>query len=262
MTHVIAIANEKGGVGKTTTALSLGAALVEGHQEILLVDLDPQANLTLSLGVNPSSVRRSVADVLLGNYSPVGVSRETGLPGLDLIPASQELILAERFLGVRDRYEHLLRQALMAASNYDVILLDCPPSLGPITRSALTAANLLIIPTQCEYFSAHALRDMLELVRSIRQRTNPRLRYRVLLTMIDRRNRIHRSLETQVRQAFSQAVFQTSIEVDTRLRESPVFAQPITVYAPASRGAQHYRELAQEMRQYVQESAGSTPQPA
>jgi chromosome partitioning protein len=262
MTHIIAIANEKGGVGKTTTALSLGAALVEAHQEVLVVDLDPQANLTLSLGVHPASVRRSVADVLLGNYSPVGVSRETALPGLDLIPSSQELILAERFLSVRDRYEHLLRQGLMAATSYDVILLDCPPSLGPVTRSALTAANLLIIPSQCEYFSAHALRDMLELVRSIRQRTNPRLRYRVLLTMIDRRNRIHRSLEAQVRQAFSQAVFQTAIEIDTRLRESPVFGQPITVYAPTSRAAQQYRQLAEEMRQYVQESTRSAAQSA
>jgi chromosome partitioning protein len=262
MTHVIAIANEKGGVGKTTTALSLGAALAELQQHVLVADLDPQANLTLSLGVHPSTVRRSVADVLLGNYSPAGVSRPTNVPNIDVIPSNQELILAERFLGVRDRYEHLLRQGLASASKYDVILLDCPPSLGPITRSALTAAHLLVIPTQCEYFSAHALRDMLELVRSIRQRTNPRLRYRVLLTMIDRRNRIHRSLELQVRQAFNTAVFQTAIEIDTRLRESPVFGQPITVYAPSSRGAQQYRALAEEMRQYVQESAAPASQPA
>jgi chromosome partitioning protein len=262
MTLVIAIANEKGGVAKTTTTLSLGAALVEERQEVLIVDLDPQANLTLSLGLRPGELKRSVADVLLGNSATSEVSRETSLPGLDLLPANHGLNLAEQFLGIRDRYEHILAEALRESPDYDVVLLDCPPSLGPITRSALTAAELLIIPTQCEYFSAYALRQMLALIRSVRQTSNPRLRYRVLLTMLDRRNRIHCNLEQQIRAAFGAAVYQTAIETDTKLRESPVMGQPVTVFAPTSRGAQQYRDLAQELRQHAQETIGSASQPA
>ncbi len=262
MTYVIAIANEKGGVAKTTTALSLGAALVEIQKEVLLVDLDPQANLSLGLGIRAGSTSQSVADVLMGNKTILGVSQETGVPGLDLVAANHELMMAERFLSVRQDYESLLRQALRPASIYDVILLDCPPALGPLTRSALTAANLLIIPTQCEFFSAHALRNMLNLIREVRQHTNPNLRYRLLLTIIDRRNRIHRSLHEQVRAAFGNAVFETVIEMDTRVRESQAFAQPITVYAPKSRSANQYRALAQELRHYAQEILGSPPSTA
>ncbi len=262
MSYVIAIASEKGGVAKTTSALSLGAALVEGKQQVLLVDLDPQANLTLALGIQPPSLQRTVADVLMGSQSIMKISRETGLPGLELAPANHELMLAERFLSVWEQYENLLRQSLSGARAYDMILIDCPPTLGPLTRSALSAAHLLIVPTQAEYFSAHALRDMLNLIREIRRISNPQLRYRLLLTMLDRRNRIHRSMFEQVRTAFGKAVFETVIEIDTRLRESPVFAQPITIYAPRSRGAEQYRALAQELRHYAQETVGSAPSSA
>lgn len=262
MTLVIAVANRKGGVAKTTTALSLGAALVENHQEVLLIDLDPQANLTLSMGVAPASLERTMADVLLGTMPMGELTRETSLPGLDLAPANQELLLAERFLAVRDQYEVLLEQGLSGVSGYDVVLIDCPPALGPLVHTALTAAQLLIIPTQCEYFSAYALRSVLEMIRDIRQRTNPHLRYRLLLTMFDRRNRIHRSLNDQIRRAFGQAVFTTEIESDTRLRESVVLGQPVTQYAPESRGAQQYRQLAQELRQYAEETVGPSPRAA
>ncbi len=262
MTYVIAIANEKGGVAKTTTALSLGAALVESRQQVLLVDLDPQANLTLSFGIQPTELHATVADVFLGGQTLLKVSRETGLPGLELAPSNHELMMAERFLTIRENYEILLREALKTVDDFDVILLDCPPALGPLTRSALSASNLLLVPTQCEYFSAHALREMLNLIREIRQRNNPRLRYRLLLTMLDRRNRIHRSMYEQVRRAFGTAVFETVIEVDTRLRESPVFARPITLYAPRSRGAEQYRALANELRHYAKETVGSTPRSA
>lgn len=262
MTYVVAIANEKGGVGKTTTTISLGAALVEGRQENLLVDLDPQANLTLALGVLPTGLKRSVTDLLLGNHTLLTVSRETKLPGLDLLPANPELALAERFLSVRDNYELLLRGALRPNASYKMILIDCPPSLGPLTKSALAAADLLIIPTQPEYFSAHALRNMLNLIQHTRRGTNPRLRYRLLLTMVDRRNRIHRSLHDQIRATFGKAVFDTAIEMDTRLRESQVFGQPITTYAKRSRAAEQYRQVAQELRSYAQEIVGKAPQSA
>jgi chromosome partitioning protein len=254
MSYIVAVANEKGGVAKTTTALSLGAALVEDHNQVLLIDLDPQANLTLSLGILPSNLTRAMGDVLFGSLSLEEITRETSLPGLDLAPANLELGMADRYLTVRDSYEHLLRNALNSGPNYDIALIDCPPALGAVTHCALTAAQLLIIPTQCEYFSAHALRDLLQVIRSIRQRTNPQLRYRLLLTMLDKRNRIHRGLEDQIRAAFGTAVFETTIDIDTRLREGPVFGQPITTYAPSSRGAQQYRQLAQELRSYVQET--------
>ncbi len=255
MTCVITIANEKGGVAKTTTAVSLGAALVQDGQQVLVVDLDPQANLTLSLGIKPNSVHRTITDILLGNQDIDSVSQETGVAGLFVAPSNQDLSMAERYLTVRDGYEFILRGALANPSSHDFIIIDCPPALGPVTHSALVAANLLIIPTQCEFFSANALRDMLNLIRSVRQNSNPQLHYRVLMTMVDLRNRMHRSLLEQIHKAFGTAVFKTIIQTDTRLRESPLFSQPITVYAPSSRGAIQYSELAKEVMQYVNEFA-------
>lgn len=255
MTCVITIANEKGGVAKTTTAVSLGAALVQNGQQVLVVDLDPQANLTLSLGIKPRSVHRTITDILLGNQDIDSVSQETGVAGLFVAPSNQDLSMAERYLTVRDGYEFILRGALANPSSHDFIIIDCPPALGPVTHSALVAANLLIIPTQCEFFSANALRDMLNLIRSVRQNSNPQLHYRVLMTMVDLRNRMHRSLLEQIHKAFGTAVFKTIIQTDTRLRESPLFSQPITVYAPSSRGAIQYSELAKEVMQYVNEFA-------
>ncbi len=256
MTCVITIANEKGGVAKTTSTISLGAALAKDGQQVLVVDLDPQANLTLSLGIKPKSVARTTTDILLGNQDIGSISQETGVPGLFIAPSNQDLSMAERYLTVRDGYEFILRGALAAnASSHDFIVIDCPPALGPITHSALVAANLLIIPTQCEFFSANALRDMLNMIRSVRQNSNPQLHYRILMTMVDLRNRMHRSLLDQIQKAFGTAVFKTIIQLDTKLRESPLFSQPITEYAPSSRGAIQYSELAKEVMQYAHEFA-------
>ena len=262
MTYVVAVANEKGGVAKTTTALSLGAALMKDARAILLIDLDPQANLTMSLGFQPSGLQRTIADVFLVDESLAAICRETRVAGLVLAPANHDLAMAERYIDVREDYEQILQTAVSDGRSFDFIMMDCPPALGPLTQCALTAADLLIIPTQCEYFSAHAVREVLYLVRSIRQRTNPLLRYRLLLTMVDRRNRIHRTLEDQIRRAFGRAVFETVIDVDTRLREGPVFAQPITVYAPESRAAQQYVQLAHELRSYAEESLRPTQKSA
>lgn len=262
MTCVIAIANEKGGVAKTTTAQSLGAALAEHQEKILLVDLDPQANLTLSFGIKPGSIDRTITDILLGNQSIETICLKTKIDDLELAPANHDLGMAERFLTVRDQYEHILRSGLTNTHAYDYIIIDCPPSLGPLTHSALVAADLLVIPTQCEFFSANALRDMINLIRSIRLRSNPQLRYRLLMTMVDLRNRMHQNLLEQIQKAFGSAVFKTIIQTDTRLRESPLFGQPITTYSPRSRGAIQYRELAEELRQYVNEFVGTTSQPS
>ncbi len=260
MTQIIAVANEKGGVAKTTTAVSLGGALVNAGQDVLLVDLDPQANLSLALGVPPHKVRRSAADVLLNSVAPLSVSRETSIPGLDLIASNAEMGLSERFLPIRQRYKHILRQALEPIQLYDTIILDCPPSLGAVTMNALVAADLLIIPTQAEYFSAYALRNVMTTIRAVRREDNPGLVYRVLITMLDQRIGSHKALTKQLRDTFDRAVFETVIQVDSKLRESTIAGLPITHYLPRSRSAEQYSALAQELTQYVK--AEKVTQPA
>ncbi len=253
MTHIIAIANAKGGVAKTTTTLSLGASLAEMGRKVLLIDLDPHANLTLSLGFKPASFERTVAGLLLGNDDLNGAVIPTNFRDLELVPSNQELNLAEPHLLVRADYMMLLDATLKDSQSYDTIILDCPPTTGTLTKNALSAADLLIIPTQPEYFSAHALRDMLNLILAIRQENNPKLRYRILLTMVDKRNRIHRSLAEQIRTAFNEAIYDIEIEIDTRLRESAILGQPINQYSPESRAAIQYRALAEETGHYSNE---------
>jgi chromosome partitioning protein len=255
---IIAIANEKGGVAKTTTTLSLGGALVEAGNEVLLIDLDAQANLSLGLGMTPGDLRHSIADVILNSESLVSVSRETSIPGLEIVPASADISLAERFLPVRRNYEYILKNALGKLNHYDFILLDCPPSLGAVTWNALTAADFVIAPTQPEYFSAHGLRNVMAMIRHVRQQTNPGLVYFILVTMMDRRNRIHRTLIEQLRNTFGEGLINTVIEVDTKLRESIIAGLPITHYIKSSRGAIQYRALAQEIIQYVEEKTAQS----
>jgi chromosome partitioning protein len=252
--QIIAVANEKGGVAKTTTVISLGGALAKSGHEVLLIDLDTQANLSLGLGVDPSRVRRSIADVLLNSGSLLSASRETSIPGLDLVPANADMGLAERFLPVRQNYEHVLRNALRdnpAAAAYQFILLDCPPSLGAVTTNALNAADFTIAPTQPEYFSAYGLRSLMAAIRRVRGQANPNLAYYVLITMMDRRNRIHRTLAGQLMATFGEGLLKTIIEVDTKLRESTVAGLPITHYYPSSRSASQYHALAQELLENV-----------
>jgi chromosome partitioning protein len=253
MRHLIAVTNEKGGVAKTTTILSLGGALVESGHEVLLIDLDAQANLTLGLGVNPAEVRRSTADVLLNSASIISISRETLIPGLDLVPSNADMGLAERFLSIRQNFELVLKNTLNGLQNYDYVLMDCPPSLGAVSINAMTAADMIIIPTQPEYFSIHGLRGVLAAIRRVRSQHNPTLNYRVLITMMDRRNRIHLTLNDQLRTTFGEGVFQTVIETDTKLRECNVVGLPITHYQSRTRSAIQYRALAQEITQNVQE---------
>lgn len=249
MVTTIAISNQKGGVAKTTTCLSLGACLAEMGRSVLLIDLDPHANLTLSLGLKPQELRRTISDALLGNTSLVAVSRESAVSNLDIIPANQELDVLDKILYERKAYEFYLKNKLdaMGKSLYEFVLIDCAPSSGPLTLNALTAADLVVIPVQCEYYAAHSLRQVMGLVRMVREKTNPRLIHRILVTMYNRRNRICRLIFDQMKCELSQILFKTVIEVDARLRESPAFGQPITRYAPNTRGAQQYRALAKEL---------------
>lgn len=263
--YVIAIANQKGGVAKTTSVVSLGGAMVRHQQEVLLVDLDAQANLTLALGKDPSRMRGTVSEVLFNAASLISVSCETSIPGLDMVPSNSSMDLAERFLPIRKNHETILQNALngsykkAAESNlaYDFILLDCPPSMGAVTLNALCASDLLIIPTQPEYFSAYALRTMLANVRHVRNQYNPKLVYRILITMMDRRNRIHREVSQQIHETFGDRVFLTTIEIDTKLRESAVEGLPITEFKSQSRSALQYDALAQEIIQYVRQPVSS-----
>ena len=256
MTYTIAIANEKGGVAKTTSAISIGAALVENGMSVLLLDLDAQANLTMALGVNPAAVKKTTGSILLENLPPRQAVIQTGVPGLDLAPASSELSMAERYLPIRSNYERILASILKQQTwDYDYLIMDCPPFLGAITTNALTAADLLIMPTQAEFFSISALRSMIALIRKIRSQGNPNLAYRLLLTLFDRRNRIHRTLSEQLRATFGSGVLDTVIEVDTRLRECPIVGLPIIYHSPKTRAAFQYRALTQEILTNVKETA-------
>jgi chromosome partitioning protein len=260
MSYVIAISNEKGGVAKTTTTYALGASLAELGKKVLLVDLDPQGNLTLANGVEPGQSAHTISEVMLAGENAKDAIYKTGTPNMEIIPSSPRLAEAEQILPVRTNYAHGLTNALRSEIQaYEYVLLDCPPSMGAITLNALTIAELLVIPTQAEYFSAYALRDMMTLIRRVRRDTNPRLAYRILITLLDQRNRTHRTIREQLEQTFGSGLFQTVIEIDTRLRESPIIGVPITQYRPNSRGSQQYRVLAQELIDYVQQQKDSQP---
>jgi chromosome partitioning protein len=246
---VIAIANQKGGVAKTTTCLSLGGALAELGHSVLLMDLDPQASLTLSLGLNPAEVRHTALDTLLGHHSLVGVSRESTQFALDIVPASRELIVLDSLTHGKPEEELRLRRKLdiYVKNIYNFVLVDCPPSGGNLTLNALAAADLLIIPVQCEFYAAHSLRQTLKLVQRVREEHGVHLKWRILITLYDMRNRICRLIRDQLYGALNSILFDTVIQIDTKLRESPVYGKPITAYAPRSRGAEQYRALAAEL---------------
>ena len=249
MSATIAISNQKGGVGKTTTCLCLGAALAEMGHPVLLVDLDPQANLTLSLGLQPPDLRRTIIDTLMGTSSLLGVSYETDVFALDIVPANYELALVNKVFYRLPGFQFRLKQALerIQQGMYDYILLDCPPSLAPLTLNALVAADLYIIPVQCAFYAARNLGWAVGLARQIRRQVNPSLKHRVLITMYDQRNKISRIMLEEIQKRFGDVVLKTIIQIDTKLIEGPAVGQPITSYAPRTRGAEQYRALAREL---------------
>lgn len=252
MTYFISVFNQKGGVAKTTTCLSLGGCLVEMGRTVLLVDLDPQANLTASLTLLPRSLTCTVSDVLEGKATLLNASQRTTVMGLNILPANASLALLDRALYQSEAYEVRLKNAVseLNPALYDYVLIDCPPSLGPLTLNALTVANLMIIPTQAEYYALKSLENVFVLVNLTRRRTNPGLRYRVLVTMYDRRNAISGRMLERMHDTYDNALFNTVIDVDTKLREGPLQGKPITVYSPSTRAAQQYRALAKEVMEY------------
>ena len=248
--RILAMCNQKGGVGKTTSTINLGAALAEAGRRVLLVDLDPQGALSVGLGVNPLQLDRTVYNLLMERDVRVDdVMLTTGVPGMDLLPSNIDLSAAEVQLVNEVAREQTLQRALQPVlADYDVILMDCQPSLGLLTVNALTAAHGVIIPLECEYFALRGVALLIQTIEKIKERLNPHLEVEgILATMYDARTLHGREVLARVVEAFGDRVFHTVINRTIRFPEGTVAGEPITSYAPSSTGAQAYRDLAREV---------------
>jgi chromosome partitioning protein len=247
MARVVAVANQKGGVGKTTTAVNLGASLAVAEQRVLLVDVDPQGNASSGVGRPSRNVERGTYQVLLGDARLSDVILATELPQLDVAPSTPDLAAAEIELGpLADRATRLAEALKEVQSRYDFVLLDCPPSLGLLTLNALVAADAVLVPMQCEYFALEGLAQLTDTIDRVRAAYNPRLELLgVLLTMFDPRNNLATEVASEVRKRFR--VYDTVIPRNVRLAEAPSHGKPAVLYDAASRGAHGYLSLAREI---------------
>jgi chromosome partitioning protein len=256
--RVIAVANQKGGVGKTTTSVNLSACLAEAGKRVLLIDIDPQGNATSGLGVDRKSVKASVYDLLLEDMSPLDAMVPTGTDGLFVVPATMDLAGAEIELVPRISRENRLKRVLDPVKDqFDFILMDCPPSLGLLTINALTAADSILIPIQCEYYALEGLSQLMDTFRLVREALNTALEVEgVVLTMFDGRTNLSIQVVEDVKRFFRGKVYRTIITRNVRLSEAPSHGLPITAYDPKSKGAEAYTELAREVIEHVEERAG------
>ena len=248
--RVVALCNQKGGVGKTTSTINLGAALTEYGRRVLLLDFDPQGALSVGLGVQPHQLDRTVYDVLMeSSVSLDDVLLKTNIPGMDLVPSNIDLSAAEVQLVNEVAREQTLARALAPAlPDYDLVLIDCQPSLGLLTVNALTAADEVVIPLECEFFSLRGVALLIDTIEKVRERLNPRLHIAgILATMYDARTVHGREVFARVVEAFGDTVFDTVITRTVRFPETTVAGEPITTWAPSSSGAQQYRALAKEV---------------
>jgi len=250
--RIIALANQKGGVGKTTTAINLAAGLVERGARVLLVDLDPQGNASTGLGIAAENRALTTYDLLLDDAPLSDVVQHSAVPGLLICPANSDLASADMELVSNEKRSFLLHDALrqpaMDAYDLDFILIDCPPSLSLLTVNALVACHSVLVPLQAEFFALEGLSQLMLTVRQVRQTANPVLRIEgVLMTMVDGRNRLSQQVETDARKTLGDLVFTTTVPRNVRVSEAPSFAQSVLHYDPQSKGSEAYRSLAAEL---------------
>lgn len=261
MGKIISIANQKGGVGKTTTAINLAASLAVIEHPTLVIDIDPQSNTTSGLGIEPKTVTNSIYEVMVGGVAIQNAVRETEMPYLDLVPAHINLVGAEIEMVDRDKRERILLKAIGDISEkYDFVIIDCPPSLGLLTINALTASNSVLIPVQCEYYALEGLGQLLNTIKIVRQHLNKELDIEgVLLTMYDTRTRLSNQVVEEVKRYFDEKVFSTIISRNIRLAEAPSFGKPAILYDASSVGAKNYlslgREIIQNNKKFLKSSA-------
>ena len=251
MGKIIAIANQKGGVGKTTTAINLGASLGALDKKTLIIDADPQANATSGMGFDPRNVKTSIYECMVNDVAPKDIILKTKSPNLDLIPAHIDLVGAEiELISLPDR-EQVMRKAIeQIRDDYDFIIIDCSPSLGLITVNSLTAADSVIVPIQCEYFALEGLGKLLNTIKIVQTRLNPELSIEgMLMTMYDQRLRLANQVADELKTHFHQLVFDTIIHRNTRLGEAPSHGETIITHDASSKGAVNYLNLAREILQ-------------
>jgi chromosome partitioning protein len=254
MAKFIAVANQKGGVGKTTTAVNLAAVLASWGHRVLLVDADPQGNATSGVGVQRGSFRKGLYHALVLEEPLSSITLQTELQGLDVVPSNKDLAGAEIELVDVEQREVRLRKCLEGANGYEYIIIDCPPSLGLLTLNALTAARSLLVPIQCEYYALEGVTELFDTLARIRRLHNPSLTIEgLLLTMYDERTNLSAAVAADLRDFYGRQVFQTVIPRNVRLAEAPSYGKPIMTYDPHSKGAEAYAQLAREI---VDESKG------
>ena len=249
MGRVIAVANQKGGVGKTTTAINLSACLAEKGQKVLAIDMDPQGNMTSGLGIDKDEVEKNIYDLMIGQVGVEEVLQKEAIENLDIIPTSIDLSAAEiELIGVDDK-EFIIRNAIAPIKdNYEYIIIDCPPSLSMLTINAMTTADSVLVPIQCEYYALEGLSQLIHTVELVKERLNPILEIEgVVFTMYDARTNLSLQVVENVKENLDQNIYKTIIPRNVRLAEAPSYGKPINLYDSRSTGAESYRLLAEEV---------------